>query len=122
MRACRDCRLVTLEAQAIEIEALLGLQRLLHRFDLVLLGQIICRLRPGGSAYRGNADRQCDSRHDASSGPKYMSGERLKKALADTERARTLTLMMTYMLGLSNDAIVRRAEASERAVREALES
>ena len=30
--------------------------------------------------------------------------------------------MMTYMLGLSNDEIVRRAEATERAVREELES
>jgi len=45
---------------------------------------------------------------------------RLKKALEDTERAGTLTL--TYTLGLSSAEIVRRAEASERAVEDALKS
>ena len=38
LRVSRDCRLVTGEAQAIEIVVLLRLQRLLHGFDFVLLG------------------------------------------------------------------------------------
>ena len=52
--------------------------------------------------------------------PEIERMERLKKALADTERAGTLTL--AYTLSLSSEEIVRRAEASERAVQEALNS
>jgi hypothetical protein len=53
-------------------------------------------------------------------GPELERIARLQKAISDTERAGTLA--MTYTLGLSNEAIIRRAEASERAMREALET
>ena len=38
-----DCRLLALEMEAIEIEVLLGLQRLLHRLLAIILGKVVCR-------------------------------------------------------------------------------
>jgi len=52
--------------------------------------------------------------------PELARIERLQKALTDTERAGTLTL--NYSLSLSSAAIVARAEASDRVMREALDS
>ena len=53
-------------------------------------------------------------------GPELERLTRLKAALDDTERAGTLAL--SYTISLSSEEIVARAEASERAVRDALES
>ena len=53
-------------------------------------------------------------------GPELARIERLKKALDDTERAGGL--LLTFITSLSSDEIVRRAEAGEAGVREALNS
>lgn len=53
-------------------------------------------------------------------GPEIERLDRLRKALEDTQRAGTLTL--SYTLSLCSADIIARAEASERAVQEAMDS